>query len=391
MMKSALVAFHDVDSDVEPLDRAMEVCNRLGFDVAETKSQESMFGRDETVVDHDGFSITFTVYPEDDTGPQEPALGITLEDLVSPSTFEDDAEHATVMGIVFELICRVATELDVEYVTVYNPMTEDTSYIPQDRPVASGLAGPPQMAIYTPDLLDSLGGIEAFYDRDPWYIGTLCDGHNVIVRQKSPWGDGGWTPPMEAEYIERATLHEDDGPSDDLTLGDPFAELEPGAYGADIVIPQSELDGEFDNSTAELVRVYVDEHNDLRRVDDDSFVRNVVTDTSGTEREFIDRMAADLPPATSGEDVPLSVLVNDQIPPSLVQLDDPTDENIVTLVMNLDVSINKYDILMAVANQARPDEGYTDDELESIEGGLSTLVAEDDPALVEAWIREKVF
>jgi hypothetical protein len=46
---------------------------------------------------------------------------------------------------------------------------------------------------------------------------------------------------------------------------------------------------------------------------------------------------------------------------------------------------------MAVANQARPDEGYTDDELESIEGGLSTLVAEDDPALVEAWIREKVF
>lgn len=385
-----MAGMYGVDCETESVDRALEICERLGFETEDAIYQDSPFFDFLNLVSvpHGDWSVTFSTGKSPDEDPNESDFSIRLDRLVYPSEFGSTAEHEAVMDVVFELVCRLAMEFDVEYVAVYGMDARGEPYIPQDRPIASGLAEPARMAIFSPDLLDSLGGIESVYDQNPWYTGTLSDGRRVIIKTKRPWGEEGWTPPTDAEYIESATLTDS---SDDIEVGDPFADLAPGEYGADIVVPRGDLAPEFDNETAELLRVYVDENRDLRRVADDSFVRNVVTDTSGSELEVIGRMASDLPPGGKSEDVSLSVLLNDQIPALFVRLDDPDDENVVTLVMTLTVDMSKYQILMTLANNARPETGYTETELESIEGGLSTLAAEDDPELVEAWIREHFF
>jgi hypothetical protein len=292
------------------------------------------------------------------------------------------------MDVIFELTVRHAMDLNVEYLPLFGMENRAPGVMPDGVPLSDSIDEPPHFGVYEPDLLDALGGIKEFFD-EPWYTARLTDGRTVVIRTAWPWGDDGWTPPTDAPYIDTTTLHADETDSE-VTLGDPFAELEPGEYGADLVIPQERLDGEFRNEDAEVVRVYVDENHDLRRVENDSFVRNVVTDTSGSDGEIIDRVAADLPAGTEPDDIPISVLLNDRIHPSLVRLDDPDDENVLTLIMDLSLDMSKYDVFISVAEKARPDEGFTDEELRSIEGGLETLADEDDPVTVELWLRQNV-
>lgn len=391
--EQAITFMYDPGVDGDVVERSLEVFEDLGFDVAaRERSSGLMSGFHYLDVPHDqGWSVSIQVNEDDDLGADDSVLGLRLQHLVYPDRGQDGVSHEATMDVLFELVVRLAMALDLSYLAVFGMEQADGTVTPDGEPISESIDAPPRMGVYSSALLEALGGVDEFASDDPWYVAELTDGRTVVIRTAWPWGDGGWSPPTGAEYLTSATLDSDDTDAGDVTLGDPFAALAPGEYGADLVVSQADLDGEFRNEDAELVRVYVDENRDLRRVDDDSFVRNVVTETSGSDHETIGQMAANLPPGTDPEDVPMSVLLNEQVPPSFVHLDAPDGENVVTLVMGLNVQMSKYDVLMALANRARPDDGYTEEELQSIEGGLSTLVDVDDPLQVETWLRENVF
>jgi len=382
--------FTEAASDTTAVD-VLETCRDVGFDVDDYEDDigaQSDF--DYKILTYDDWELRLQFDASPDRDPTVPAILIGLFDHLDPDTVATDQLYNERLTVLFELFCRITIEINGTYALLFDESDRGTAALPIESPYHESITQPPAAGFFQDELLSSLGGLDEVYETTPWCTGELTTGQTLVIETALPWGERGWVPPTDAEYIDTATLHTDVAEAGGLTLGDPFAELEPGEYGADIVIPQNDLDGEFDNDAAELVRVYVDENYNLRRIEDDSFVRNVVTDATGTERQIIDRMAADRPPGVDAEDVPLSVLVNDDVPAEFVRLETPTGENVVTHVMNIDVSMSKYDVLMALVNRARPDEGYTDEELASIEGGLETLVDTQSSVVAEAWIRDNV-
>ncbi|ELY69958.1 hypothetical protein C489_03386 [Natrinema versiforme JCM 10478] len=155
-------------------------------------------------------------------------------------------------------------------------------------------------------------------------------------------------------------------------LSDPFAALNGGELGADVCVYRDDIREEFRNEDLHLVRVCVDERGDLRRLDDSTFVRNVVFDDSGGKADVIDRMFEDVPADTSRDKQMVSSLLHEAIPPSFVRLETPNGENVVTKVMNLDIETNKHDLLVSLGRVAQQDD-FTDDDLETMLGALDTL------------------
>lgn len=171
------------------------------------------------------------------------------------------------------------------------------------------------------------------------------------------------------------------------SLRDPFAALDVGQFGTDVAVYRDDIAERFGNDDLHLVRVYVDENRDLRRVDDDSFVRNVVYRDAEDDHELIRAMLGDVPPAVPDDEQMVSALLSEHVPPSLVRLDDPDGENVVTKVMGLDAETNKYELLVSLGSVAsRPE--FSDEDLATMERALDTLASMDDDAAVDAYIEE---
>ncbi|WP_367175685.1 hypothetical protein [Haloarcula rubripromontorii] len=181
----------------------------------------------------------------------------------------------------------------------------------------------------------------------------------------------------------------DDTESSSVPLADPFAALAVGGYGADVCVHRDDISTEFPNEILELVRVRVDENRDLRRVDSDRFVRNVVVANSNDRRSVVKRMLADVPADATDEDLYVSALLRDVIPPSFVRLNDPDDENVVTKVMELDTTVSKIKLLVSLGRVAQQDD-FTAEDLDSMEGALDTLAELDDTENVDQYIRERL-
>lgn len=76
---------------------------------------------------------------------------------------------------------------------------------PTDRPLAENVAELPIFGIYSESILDELGGVQAMFDRSPWYVATLLGGHTIVIQDDFPWNDKQWTPPGDADFLETAT------------------------------------------------------------------------------------------------------------------------------------------------------------------------------------------
>lgn len=86
-------------------------------------------------------------------------------------------------------------------------------------------------------------------------------------------------------------------------------------------------------------------------------------------------MLGNVPVDASDEGLMVSALLHEAIPPSFVRLTDPDGETVVSKVMELDVEVSKYDLLVTLDRAARH-EG--DGAAETIEGALDTLADIDD-------------
>ncbi|NHX41536.1 hypothetical protein G9C82_18025 [Haloarcula sp. R1-2] len=168
-------------------------------------------------------------------------------------------------------------------------------------------------------------------------------------------------------------------------FSDPFATLDAGAYGTDVCVPRDEISQSFPNEDIQLVRVYVDKNRHLRRVEDDTFVRNVVNEDPGDDVAFVKAMLADVPAEADPDDVMVSALLDELIPESFVRLDEPDDENVVTAVMALDTDLSKFELLRTLGRLTEQ-EGVSPAELQTVVGTLNDL----DGKNIDRYLRDQL-
>ncbi|KAA9404605.1 hypothetical protein EGO51_19090 [Haloarcula hispanica] len=153
-----------------------------------------------------------------------------------------------------------------------------------------------------------------------------------------------------------------------------------GTYGTDAVVPQEDVALEFSNEALTLERVYRDGSNNLRRLEDDSFVRRLL-DSDGPVGE--------LPEDADPDDERVSVLTKRPIPTAFVRMDDPDEETIVSKMLALDIDTNKVERLVELA-RATDSAVVSEDTLAAIQEVLDELDDLDDEDSIHQYIQTKV-
>jgi hypothetical protein len=381
------MALYVGDGGEDVVERAFDVCRDAGFELDLDSEHESAVGEasyDKIPAQFGTWGVNLGFNLDAERPPSEPVLSVGCGQKIYPSRRDSDGKYQARMDTMFELLCRLAVALDVDYAPLFNPMGRVA--VPEDRPIADAIQELPRMAVYSPAVLEDAGGIGALYDTDPWYTATLADGKTVVVEAREPWADGGWHPPTEAAFIESASFTEP--PETEETrrgFSDPFATLDAGAYGTDVCVPRDEISQSFPNEDIQLVRVYVDKNRHLRRVEDDTFVRNVVNEDPGDDVAFVKAMLADVPAEADPDDVMVSALLDELIPESFVRLDEPDDENVVTAVMALDTDLSKFELLRTLGRLTEQ-EGVSPAELQTVVGTLNDL----DGKNIDRYLRDQL-
>lgn len=366
-----------------------ERTNPMGDTPYEETTMEYEAGEFDLKYHPERFGLVFSV--DADRPPVEPSFSIGCNAIIYPSEFVDPADYPMVMDGLFELLCRISVALDVDYAPLVHTTSRGGSAMPQGRPIGEVVEQVPRMGVYSAAVLEQFGGIKALGTPSVWYTADLDGGLTIVIESAEPWLNGGWQPPTEAPYLSNAAFADPDpdpepeSESAGIDLSDPFAALAPGEHGTELGITREEIGKDFTNENIRLVRVYVGDNGDLRRIEDDSFVRKIIADGPDDRVAFIQRTLSDVPPDAREDQQVVSALLNDAIPPSFVQLDGPDGENVVTKVMALDVETNKYALLCSLGRDAQHDD-FTAEDREAMETALENLAGLGDVEGIEEYI-----
>jgi hypothetical protein len=390
MSGTITIAVYPNETPPDAVSRTLDVSDATGLDVSDVNPDES--GIDdryrEISVSRNRGSLRCQFNLNDDHSPDEPLLSLGgLSDTVHPQQAQNDGNYDEWMDIVFELVCRLATELGADYAAWLNTARGPMASVPKERPIGEAIERVPVFGVYSTAVLEDLGGVDELFGAEPWYVADIDGERTLVIESEQPWVEGGWRPPTEAVYLDHAEFRDMADPDHSVQLSDPFADLESGEYGSDVGVEPDDIADEFTNDVLRLRRVRVDDERNLRRAGDSAFVRNIVDEKHDGQLDLIQAMLAEIP-RDPNTDEHASALLHEAIPRSFVRLDGPDDENVVTKVMNLETDVSKHDLLVSLGRLAQQDD-FTDDDLASIEGALDTL-DELDGEHVDAYIRENL-
>ena len=387
-----IIAFYTSRPPDTVVDTAFSACKRAGFRVDETneRTQQVLDQEYKTVgitYDERSFSIAFNL--AEDRPPGEPILSVRCGNLSDTASATNEREFRRRMDGFFELLCRLSVALDVDYAPIIHP--DNRGVAPDDRPIAESLDELPRIGVYNRTVIDQFGGLEAPFDSPPWYTATLERDKIVVVETQRPWDDVDWRPPTDADFVTDASFADpaergQQGPPD---FEDPFAALETGAIGTDLCVPRERIGPEFRNEDLELVRVRVDGQRDLRRLETGAFVRNVVDEAPGDPAAFMMAMLEEIPPGATEDDLMVSALLHEAVPPAFIQLDDPDAQNVVTAVSDLELDVNKVELLVSLGSLART-EGFDDEDYAELIGFLETLDRLESVENIETAVRDRL-
>ena len=317
-------------------------------------------------------------------------LGISAEHLVPD---EDEDTESEFLDTFIDMIRELVEELSPEFVTSFNTWVMDgeagpTPYtvLPESVSRAPDIDRVPWLGVYADPLIEQFGGRERVRNAPAWLVEELDTGAILVVTTRMPWEGYRDEQPVDRYLLEGQDGGIDDE-SGDLPLSDSFAVLKPGDYGVDACVARDDIAPEFHNEDLQAVRVYIDEEWNLRRVSDDSFVRNIVTDSPDDEMAFIKRMLAEIPPGAADDDLLVSALLHSAIPPEFVRLDDLNGENVVSRVLDLDVETNKIDLLVSLGDAAQHEDGL---DPYTIESALDSLADLEDVDGIDRYIEQNL-
>ena len=367
------------------VERTLDICGEVGFEIEEDESRTSLNGQYYVVpISYCQISTNLQFNQQEDRDADEPICSFGQPVAAEPGEVD---QYQQEIDALFELICRFAVDLEASYIPLFDSERRSMDVVPKDRPIAESIDQPPRLGVYSESLLDKLGGAEQLFDSQHWYTAELEKGRTLLIESnsESPWQ--GWRPPTEAPYIQSATVTEDtqELSGERPTLTDPFAALESGAHGTDVCVAREDITSQFRNDDLQLVRVYVDENRDLRRLDDNTFVRNVVDENLTDHRAVIEAELAAIPPDADEDELMVSALLHDAVPTSFVRLDDPNGQTIASQVMDLDIETNKQELLISLG-QAAQHKGESSETLQTIEQALDELTELKDVRRIDDWI-----
>jgi hypothetical protein len=162
-------------------------------------------------------------------------------------------------------------------------------------------------------------------------------------------------------------------------VSDPLATLGHGDYGTDLLLAAEAVGADYDNEDLTLVRVYrQDDH--LRSIETDEFVRRLRGPGGDPQ--------GNCPPGVDSDEGGVSPLLLAEIPSAFVTLETPTDENVVTRVMALEVSLDKLELLTQLGAAYTDSEDATVREFEAL---LDDVGGIDDTDAVEHVLRQHLF
>ncbi|PSQ28621.1 hypothetical protein BRD03_02730 [Halobacteriales archaeon QS_9_68_17] len=281
---------------------------------------------------------------------------------------------------ITDLVGGLAEVVEPEYVygVLLVGMNPHRGLKPTGRPISENVERLPWISVLSDTIIEDFGGRKRVLDTPAWRVEELETGHVMIVKTNNP------IDPTEGPSvsIDRYLL---DGESEEeqkrerSDIDDPFAALDPGDIGSDVVVRQENAAGDLTNEDLELVRCEVRDWS-LWEVETGEFLRRVI-DESGTP-------IGDLPDEVGPEDEPYPTLIRLGVPVSFVRLDGPGDENVVTNVMEIDIDESKLQLLANVASRV-PDDP-TPDDIEPIEELVGQLARLDDTDGVEDLIETRL-
>ncbi|AGB30397.1 hypothetical protein Natpe_0467 [Natrinema pellirubrum DSM 15624] len=123
--------------------------------------------------------------------------------------------------------------------------------------------------------------------------------------------------------------------------------------GTDLCVLREKTAPEFRTDDLELVRVYVDDQRNLRRIDTDVFGQNIVDDDPGDDAASMMAMLADVPADAAEDDLLVSAVLREAIPPAFVRPANSSDATVVSRLVALDSDINKVELLVSHGRVAR--------------------------------------
>ncbi|AGB30398.1 hypothetical protein C488_04467 [Natrinema pellirubrum DSM 15624] len=325
-------------------------------------------------------------------GPIDSVLNITTtaNTLVSVDADPDD-EYTGFARDLVALIRSLGVELDPIYVSTFNTHVEPTTpspetVLPFEFPL--DIERIPWLGVYSEPVIEQLGGREYVLETPAWKVEELENGNILIITTRTPWEGYHSKLPADEHLLGEADAERATADDESDGLSDPFATLDRGEIGADVCVYRDDISEQFRNEDLHLVRVRVDERGDLRRLEDGSFVRNVVEDDSGGKADVIGRMLDDSPDDTTRDEQMVSALLHESIPPSFVRLEEPDSQNVVTKVMDLDVKTDKHDLLVSLGRVAHLETFDEDEDLEMMCNALDKIADLEDIDGIERTLEE---
>lgn len=294
--------------------------------------------------------------------------------------------------VFVDLIRRLVHELDPVYVSSHSTQLAREGLSPETVfpiPRLTDVERLPWLGVYGAALVEQFGGRERVLQTPAWTVEELANGSILIVQTREPWDGYRDRQPADRYLLDGEDCEAASSGADQSPLRDPFVALDPGDFGADVAVYRDDIAEEFVDEDLELVRVHVDENGDLRRISDDSFVRNVADVGLADDEALVGSMLDDVPSDAARDEQMVSALVSESIPPEFVRLDGPDDENVVTRVMALDVETNRRDLLISIARAANQD-GLDDSTIGTVEQALDKIAQLDDVDGVDRWIEQNL-
>ena len=209
-MPTAVAAFYIHSTPDDIIETVLKACNDIGFNTGEiTKRQSKVDGVqfNNINIPFDGWELNFKFNLNDDRQPDEPPLSVGLGKRIDPSFVTGDTTYQRRMDVIFELVCRIASTLAVDYAPVF--ITPGVSVRPETAQITDSVEDIPYIGVYTQTILDGLGGVDGLGTPSPWYTAELNDGRIVVIPASEPWTEGGWEPPTTADFLASAEFNRD--------------------------------------------------------------------------------------------------------------------------------------------------------------------------------------
>lgn len=310
--------------------------------------------------------------------------------IVTVSMMDLDPNADTNMEEQSQRRVKALTDLTADLVEVLEPdyvwgmpmvgPDPDVGRRPTDKPISENIQDIGWITVLSPQTIENLGGREYVLDTPAWCREELSTGHVMILTADNPVDLIEYPEHSPKEYLLRKRTSTDSvlKGATQQSLQDPFQRFSPGEIGADVVIDKRTVGGEISNEDLELKRVELYENDRLWDIETGEFVRRVY----GTSAQL-----GTLPPAVEADDEKFPPLALADVPLEFVQLDDPTDENVITKVMALDVDVDKFELLVRLASTLNARD-YDQSDIDTVETVLDHVSDLEEVGGIDAIIKK---